>query len=117
MPVPKKLRREWDRKLAASEFEDIEQETREGDRELKQYAANAFRGAHPTEIEARRDYFLQCSALCQRVRFKNRDEARIMELYCEGKSKEEIRKELELHRTTVYGVIRKYLILFGMYGK
>ncbi len=117
MKVPKKLQREWDQRLAASKFDDIEQETREGERELKQYAANAFRGAHPTEIEARRDYFLQCSAFCQRVRFKNLDEARIMELYCEGIPKEEIRKELRLHRTTVYGVIRKYLILFGMHGK
>lgn len=44
-----------------------------------------------------------------------------MGFYCDGLKNVEIkdeldRKGLELHRTTISTVIRKYLILFGLYN-
>lgn len=113
----KKIQREWYMRLRDEGFEDVEYIGADGTSELRSFSGNSFRSFTILEVESRRDFFLLCSSYCERAKFKNRTERKIMELFCDGKSKEEIRKELKLHRTTVYGVVRKYLILFGLYGK
>jgi hypothetical protein len=95
---------------------------RNGERELKQYASNSFRGADPLEISSKLDFFLEVSAHCERTKFKTPLERLIMERFCEGETKEEIRQRLDglgitVHRTTIYNVIKRYLILYGLHGK
>ena len=111
---------DWNELLESEGLGEIERVNAQGNLELKEYAANAYRGADELEREARLAHFLECSRLCHFAKFKSETEERIMELYCEGKSILEIRRKLEdagivQHRTTISNVIRKYLILFGLY--
>lgn len=108
--------------LKAEGLGDIERTTDNGDVYLKHYASNVFRDApSAVEREARLAHFLECSRLCQTAKFKNRLEKKIMASYCEGEQVVEISKDLQkrgikLHRTTISNVIRKWLILFGLYN-
>lgn len=117
----KSLQKRWDKVLKDSGFDDIEV-TRAGVRELRQNAANSYRGAHPLEIQAKLDFFLSVSSMCQQTKFRNETERRIMDWYCDGKMKTEIVEELrrsgtKRSRVAVWKVIRKYLILFGLYER
>lgn len=111
---------EWDELLESEGLGEIERVNAQGNLELKEYAANAYRGANELEREARLNHFLECSRLCHFARFKSEVEEHIMEFYCEGISILDIQRKLEQngvirHRETISNVIRKYLILFGLY--
>jgi hypothetical protein len=118
----RKLQKEFNARLEREGLGEIEETDAAGEQRLKQYAVNAYRGATALEVSAKLDFFLQCSSMCQQYRFKRKIDRLIMELYCEGKAKEEIRAALEdlgikYDRRGIYAIIQRHLIIFGLNGK
>lgn len=101
----KKLQAEWEQRLA-----------KEGLGEFLDPASDAYRDIEPMDRELKLGFFLQASACCQHTQFRRHRDRLIMDLFCDGRPKHEIAEEVRLGRDAVQDVIRKYLILFGLYG-
>lgn len=117
----KKLKRKWEQRLYDDGFRDIERENGEGERVLKQYASNSFRNADELEREQKLEFFLQCSSMMAQTKFPRVLDHWIMEMFCEGVEKKEMKAllaEAGIKRgaDAIQDIIRKYLILFGLYG-
>ncbi len=101
---------------------DIEYWLENGERELRTNSRDVFRGADSLEVEAKLNFFLECSRLCQAYRFKREIDRLIMELFCDGIPQQTINVELEKmgikrERKAIERTVKKHLILFGLYGK
>lgn len=115
----RKLQLKWDEILEESDFVDIELRLPDGERVLKNYTANTFFGLDALEMSTRLEFFLECSSMVTKTKFKNKTDRIIMEKFCEGISRQQIKVELAKiriyrHRTTIEKVIKKYLILYGL---
>jgi hypothetical protein len=76
-----------------------------------------YRGADPITVNARLEYFLEVSRCVALTKFESKTEKRIMELFCEGLKKKEIREKMRCGKDTILRVVRKWLTLYGLHGK
>lgn len=111
----KELQHEWYEKLAESGFVDIEND----EEEVKQYAANSYRGASQEERIAKLDFFMKLSQHVMSTHFKNKTERFVMECYANGIKQVNIRKRLasigiQRHRITIYRTIQKWLRIWNL---
>jgi len=95
----KALQKEWDAKLKASGFDDIEDTTRE-DRPLKAWHNFRFKRTPIVQREATETYIDSAKALLLTYPFKNPTHRRIWELHCEGKSRREIEEAISGFKKT-----------------
>jgi hypothetical protein len=115
------LSREWAKKLAESEFKDIEVEIN-GERKLQQYTITAYRTAGMQDrmyVESRVRYFdLVLECINRDVRL-SQVERFIMTLYAEGQQQCEILKQLQrmghkCHRITISRMVCRCLTKWGL---
>ena len=111
----KELEQEWEQKLEATGFEDIEKKVG-ACRELKQFSSNWFRQAKEIVREMRARYFEKVSECFHQEIFL---EHRIMQDYAGGKKMIKIHAELsaegfEIEYETIRYIIRRYEYKWGL---
>lgn len=106
-----KLHAEWQRKLEASGFEDIETTSGEN---LKQYAPNSYRQAHRLIREAKLEYFRLITHKAHDDEFIGPLSLTIMTMRGDGVPIIEIADEIGLHRQTVRYIIRRHEHRWGI---
>lgn len=76
----KTLKAKWDKKLAKSGFQDIEQE----DENLKMWAARPFRDIEPVQAEAVAEYYRLAGHFFHEYKFESDLERDIWEMHSQG---------------------------------
>lgn len=114
----KVLAKEWNKKLAQSEFIDAEVELKD-DRALKQRAANSYRQASQLERESRLEYYSLLGHLVSKESFTDKLEELVMTRHSEGFTNKEIVDEVKrirpkIHRNTVWYIIRRWEMRWGI---
>lgn len=116
-PKFKALKKKWDRILAETGFEDLEDERGN----LKQRASRyeAYGGGDPISRKAKTDFFAQAAQHLSRTRFPNKRDRFIMECYVDGVKQVEIRRTLHargmgLSRVYMWKIIRKWLVKWNL---
>lgn len=103
-----KLQQKWYKKLEKSGFKDIESPLKPG-QPLKHWDSIDFQLDHTKEtfLEKQRYYEL-AGQLLHSFKFKSRIDRRIWKMHAEGVSTTDIAKKLNLYRTTIHRIIKKY---------
>jgi len=114
----KALSIEWDKKLQANGFIDIETRCG-GERVLKQRATNAYMQADEFERESKLEYFCVLSHLAQTTIFPSPLEQIVMQSHAEGMAIKEIISELNKNglsrdRRTIRFIIRRWQMKWGI---
>lgn len=109
-PKFRTLSKQWDRILFETGFRDLEDK----DGNLKQRAANAYRGASAVEREARLEFFTQVSHFVTQTKFGAPLEEFVMSKFSDGFKQVEIQKMLHKlglprHRCTIHRIIQRWL--------
>lgn len=116
----KEIEKEWYAKLSADKFPDAEQLIN-GKLVLRQKANNCYRQACQVARENKLRYFELLGACFHKEAFKDDVEAFVMEQRAHGVKIKRICEELKAmgernHRDTVYLIIRKYEVKWGIKG-
>lgn len=116
-PGFKALLKEWNQKLKASGFKDIEENPLlDPNKKLKSGSYYRFIQEDPIIRENRAQYYDIIGEKIIQTEFDNETEKKIMCLYFEGHSQVEIQKELQIegHRCQIYRPIHKWLKRWGL---
>ena len=115
------IEKHWHDKLKESGFKDQE-EILNGNYILKQRASNCFRSLRQVEREARQEYYSQMGFQAGQETFSDAIEQLVMERRSMGVKIKDICQELRAlnercHRYTIYRIIHKYEVKWGLKKK
>lgn len=113
----KRLKKEWDRKLAASGFDDIEKNDTENivTNEIIKTGENMYMHYVDFVENAGLDYYQFCHQILREFNFKRELDRVVFELYTEGRTVREISSDLEskglkpLKKSSIDELIKKIL--------
>lgn len=104
----KKLKELWDRKLAKSGLEDIEDGHPEEPLLIRWHSSDFKRARVRHTFHAKQEYFVQAEHFLNEYKFQNKRERRIWELHSKGLSLREIAKLVRANKdSTVHKVIKR----------
>lgn len=106
------LLKEWNQKLADSGFKDIEKT----DQTIRSGSQSRYGRLSAQEKQSQAQYYEIIGNQILKTDFQEEQEKKILCLYFEGFTQEQIRKQFDppIHRTTVYRKLYKWLRAWGL---